>query len=169
MVTAIRPASVRIVSDDARGAERARSDRNADSATSRIVRIVVALLFVFSATLVADQTDDALKLKAFRELNPDNRPAKQQRVEFHAGYVELRYFGMDWRIFYIPLLAPLPGARLEDSGKIPNPFELTGTPYASTLPPMFDHDRSPAVEREYKRIEKLAKEQKLEVKTEPQQ
>ena len=56
---------------------------------------------------------------------------------------------------FVAFLAPLPGARLEDGAKIPNPFELTGTPYASTLPPMFQNDRSRAVEREYKRIQKV--------------
>jgi len=89
---------------------------------------------------------------------------QQRGVEFHAGYVELHYFGMDWRIMYLPLLAPLPGARLEDAGTIPNAFQQLGMPYATTLPPMFQADRSPAVEREYKRIEKLTKHQKVEVK-----
>lgn len=79
----------------------------------------------------------------------------EKRVEWHTGYVELHYFGMDWRIVYLPLLAPLPGAKLEDGAKIPNPFELTGTPYASTMPPMFQQDRSRDVEREFKRIQKL--------------
>ena len=69
---------------------------------------------------------------------------------------------MDWRFVYLPLLAPLPGARLEDGAKIPNPFELTGTPYANTLPPMFQ-DRSRDVQREYNRIEKLTKDQKVVV------
>jgi len=117
----------------------------------------IALLLFAATAAFADQRDDAEKLKAFRDLNPDNRAASDRRVEFHTGYVELHYFGMDWRIFYLPLLAPLPGARLEDEAKIPNPFELTGTPYATTMPPMFDHDRSREVEREYKRIEKLTR------------
>ena len=115
----------------------------------------IALAAIFLATTAFAQTaDDAEKLKAFRDLNPD-RPATDRRVEFHTGFVEFHAWGMDWRIFYLPLLAPLPGARLEDGAKIPNPFELTGTPYASTMPPMFDNDRSWAVEREYRRIQRL--------------
>ena len=115
----------------------------------------IALAAIFLATTAFAQTaDDAEKLKAFRDLNPD-RPATDRRVEFHTGFVEFHAWGMDWRIFYLPLLAPLPGARLEDGAKIPNPFELTGTPYANTLPPMFDKERSSAVDREYKRIQKL--------------
>ena len=116
-------------------------------------RIALAALFL-ATTAFAQTADDAEKLKAFRDLNPD-RPATDRRVEFHTGFVEFHAWGMDWRIFYLPLLAPLPGARLEDGAKIPNPFELTGTPYANTLPPMFDKERSSAVDREYKRIQKL--------------
>jgi hypothetical protein len=127
-------------------------------------RILIAALLLIATAAFADERDDAEKLKAFRDLNPDDRQASQRRVTWHAGYLELHALGMDWRIFYLPILAPLPGARLEDAGKIPNPFELTGTPYASTMPPMFDHDRSRDVELEYRRIKKLTKEQKVEVK-----
>ena len=112
----------------------------------------IALLLLATAAF-AD--DDAEKLKAWRDLNPDDRPAVKRGVEWHPGYVEIHALGTDFRIFYLPFLAPLPGARLEDGAKIPNPFELTGTPYANTLPPMFDKDRSAAVDREYKRIQKL--------------
>jgi hypothetical protein len=116
--------------------------------------IAAVALLLLATGAFAD--DDAEKLKAWRDLNPDDRPATVgKRVEWHAGYVEIHALGTDFRIFYLPFLAPLPGARLEDGAKIPNAFELTGTPYANTLPPMFDKDRSAAVEREYKRIQKL--------------
>jgi len=115
--------------------------------------LVVALLAA-AAVASAQTADDAQKLKVFHDLNPD-RPATDHRIHWHEGYFEFRALGMNWRIFYLPLAAPLPGARLEDGAKIPNPFELTGTPYASTMPPMFDKDRSWAVEREYRRIERL--------------
>ena len=115
--------------------------------------VVAIALLLFATSLLAD--DDAEKLKTWRDLNPDDRPASKRRVEMHPGYVEIHALGTDFRIFYLPFLAPLPGARLEDAGKIPNPFELTGTPYANTLPPMFQNDRSREVEKEYKRIQKL--------------
>ncbi len=117
-------------------------------------RLAIALVLSLAAVAVY-ANDDAEKLKAWRDLNADDRPASPQRIEWHTGYVEIHVLGTDFRIFYLPFLAPLPGARLEDGAKIPNPFELTGTPYASTMPPMFDKDRSWAVEREYKRIQKL--------------
>ena len=115
--------------------------------------VVAVALFLLATAAFGD--DNAEKLKAWRDLNPDDRPASKRGVEWHNGYVEIHALGTDFRIFYLPFLAPLPGARLEDGAKIPNPFELTGTPYANTLPPMFDKDRSAAVEREYKRIQKL--------------
>jgi hypothetical protein len=166
-----RSASLLVSADNAGASERARADRNADSAAAApgsaprrgACAALIALLLFAAAGAFADDQDDAQKLKAFRDLNPDNKSAPDRRVEFHAGYVELHYFGMDWRIFYLPLLAPLPGARLEDAGKIPNPFELAGAPYPTTLPPMFQQDRSRDVQREYNRIEKLTKEQKVVV------
>lgn len=83
------------------------------------------------------------------------------RVQWHRGYVEVRALGMNWR-FFIPLAAPFHGARLGDGAVLPNPFELTGTRYASTMPPMFDNDRSWEVEREYRRIQRMTtKEQRL--------
>jgi len=85
-----------------------------------------------------------------------------KHLEFHFPYVELHYFGMDWRLLYLPLLAPLPGASLKDAGTIPNAFEQLGmTNAATTMPPAFAHDRSPAVEKEYKRIEKLSKQAQI--------
>ena len=120
----------------------------------------LTLVVLFSVTPAFAQTaDDAEKLKAFRDINELPAQTHDFQLGWHFGYVRstFRVLGMNWRItaVYLPLLAPLPGARLEDGAKIPNPFELTGTPYASTMPPMFDKDRSWAVEREYKRIQKL--------------
>ena len=127
------------------------------------MRTALAVVLFAAATTTAFADDDAEKLKAFRDLNPD-RPATGHAVQWHLGYVEFRALGMDWRIFYLPIMAPLPGSGFQNTGKLPNAFDLTQTPYASTMPPMFDHDRSRAVEREYQRIEKLTKKQKIEVK-----
>src|SRR5437868_11726978 len=112
------------------------------------MRTVIASAVLMIA-VAAFGDDNAEKLKAFRDLNPDDRTVADHRVHFHLGYFQFHALGMDWRIFYLPLAAPLPGARLEDAAKLPNPFELTRTPYASTMPPMFDKDRSRAVEKEY--------------------
>ncbi len=95
---------------------------------------------------------------------PPESPRPPGRVQWHPGYVEWRALGMQWRWFYLPFLAPLPGSRLKDTATLPNPFALTGTPYASTMPPMFDYDRSWAVERELRRIERLERKRGLTAK-----
>jgi hypothetical protein len=123
-------------------------------------RAVLALL-IFAAAMTAladdvprpDYSREAL-LRAFGPL-PPHGALPPGRVQWHVGWFEFRALGMSWRVAYLPIMAPLPGARLQDGAKIPNAFELTGTPYASTLPPMFDHDRPWAVEREYRRIQRL--------------
>ncbi len=132
-----------------------------------MMRLALAMLLLFATAAFADERDDAEKLKAFRDIN--SLPAPHEfHMGWHFGYVQsvFRLFGEDWnvRFFYLPFLAPLPGSRLQDAAKIPNPFELTGTQYASTLPPMFDHDRSRAVERELRRIERITKNQQFDVK-----
>jgi len=80
--------------------------------------------------------------------------ARTDGAQWHTGYVEFRALGVHWHVLYLPIAAPF--IRLEDEAKIPNPFELTGTAYASTLPPpVFYNDRSWELEREYRRIEWL--------------
>jgi hypothetical protein len=96
--------------------------------------IAVVLLLVATAAL-AD--DDAEKLKVFRQMNPDDRPAVPRRVEFHTGYLDIHALGTEFRIMYLPFLAPLPGARLEDGSNIPSPFVLVPQ-HASSMPPMAD-------------------------------
>jgi hypothetical protein len=98
------------------------------------------------------------KLKMFRTLNVDAHAKDDRRVEWHVGYIEFHVLGMDWRFFYLPILAPLPGTRLQDNATVPNAFDLTRTPYASTFPPMLEEpDRPRAVQRERARIEASAK------------
>jgi hypothetical protein len=124
-----------------------------------VMRIATALLlFTLAATAVAqEQTYSAEeKLKMFRTLNAT--PASSSHsVEWGFGYVTIHAFGMDWRFVFLPIMAPLPGSRPQDAATIPNAFDLTRTPYATTLPPMFDEpERSRAVQRERARIERLS-------------
>ncbi len=121
----------------------------------------VLLLLALAATAAAEEPTYTAeeKLKMFRTLNVDAHAKDSRRVEWHVGYVEFHVLGMDWRFFYLPILAPLPGSRLQDNATVPNAFDLTRTPYASTFPPMLDEpDRSRAVQRERARIEASAKQ-----------
>jgi hypothetical protein len=123
------------------------------------MRIAAALFVLALAATASAQTPTYTaeeKLKMFRTLNA-TAAQSDRRVEWHPGYVLFHFFGMDWRIFYLPLAAPLPGSRPQDAATIPNAFDLMRTPYATTLPPMFDEpDRSRDVKRERARIESLS-------------
>src|SRR5438874_568630 len=125
MAASSRPATVFVPADDNRDSERPRSDRHLGSSAAALV----ALLLLLAAAAFADERDDVEKLKAFRDLNPD-RPVTGHSIQWHLGYFEFRALGMDWRIFYLPLLAPLPGSGFQNTANIPNAFEQTQTPYA---------------------------------------
>jgi hypothetical protein len=121
------------------------------------------LLLLTALPLLADEPKPDYSretlLKMFAPRPPDP-PLPPGRVQWHVGYAEFRAWGMNWRVMYLPLLAPLPGSRPNDLATLPNPFALTGTPYASTMPPMFDNDRPWAVEREYRRILRMERKRR---------
>jgi hypothetical protein len=124
-------------------------------------RAAIALL-LFAATPVMF-ADEAPRVDYSREALLRLFSPPPSDVQLHAGYIEFRALGVNWRVLYLPIAKPV--MRLEDEARIPNPFELTGTPYASTMPPpIFDNDRSWELEQEYRRIERLTKEQKVEVR-----
>jgi len=94
--------------------------------------------------------DDIPALKFFQSLHA-HRPDPAVSVGPEATNFNLT---KNWHFtfFNLPLLAPLPGARLEDGSNIPNPFDLMGgIPYTNVMPPWLT-DRSPEVESEYVRI-----------------
>jgi hypothetical protein len=124
-------------------------------------RAAIAVL-VFAAAPVMF-ADEAPRLDYSREGLLRLFSPQPGHVQWHAGYFDFRALSMHWRVLYLPIAKPV--VRLEDEAMIPNPFELTGTPYASTMPPaIFDYDRSWELEQEYRRIERLTKEQKVEVR-----
>jgi len=75
--------------------------------------------------------------------------------------MEFRGLGMQWRIFYLPLLVPLAGSGIQNTAKVPNPLELSGTPIA-TGPDVF-RERSASVNREIKKIRKIERKAKVKV------
>jgi hypothetical protein len=90
---------------------------------------------------------------------PDHLPPG--RIQWHIGWMEFRGLGMEWRIFYLPIVMPLAGSGMQDVAKIPNALELTGTPFA-TGPHLYP-DRTAAVNREFKRLQKLERQGKIKV------
>jgi hypothetical protein len=72
------------------------------------------------------------------------------------GAIDVYKYGVHGRLHYLPFLAPLPGTRLSDVATLPNPFALTNTPIARSMPYMPDEaSLSPGVKRELKRVLKL--------------
>lgn len=72
------------------------------------------------------------------------------RVQWHFGFVEFRALGMDWRVMYLPIAMPLAGTRLDQTGQVPNAFELTNMQIAGARPIV--PDRPLAVRREVRRV-----------------
>src|SRR5947199_8264457 len=50
------------------------------------------------------------------------------------GAVNVYKYGVNGKLLYLPLLAPLPGTRLADVATVPNAFALTNTPIARSIP-----------------------------------
>ena len=78
-------------------------------------------------------------------------PKRERNVKFRVGGVEFRALGMDWRIMYLPLMVPLSGSAPRTNRGLPDPFELTGTAFASP-PRTWQTQRR--VKAEMRRIEK---------------
>jgi len=89
---------------------------------------------------------------------PDHLPPG--RIQWHLGWMEFRALGMKWRIFYLPIAVPLAGSGLQNVANVPNPLEMTGTPFPAS--PQLYPDRSAAVDRELKRVLKLERQAKVE-------
>jgi hypothetical protein len=88
---------------------------------------------------------------------PDHLPPG--RIQWHLGWMEFRALGMQWRIFYLPMAVPLAGSGLQNAANIPNPLEMTGTPFPPS--PQLSPDRSAAVDRELKRVLKMERQVKV--------
>lgn len=136
-----------------------------------------SLAFAFAALLIAsailadeppttkqDYSRDALlHFVASNDIKmsplPDHLPPG--RIQWHHGWVEFTALGMQWRIFYLPILTPLAGSGLQNAANVPNPLEMIGTPFPPS--PQLSPDRTPAVNRELKRVLKMERQAKVKV------
>jgi hypothetical protein len=74
----------------------------------------------------------------------------------NVGAIDIYKYGVHGRLNYLPFLAPLPGTRLNDVATVPNPFALTNTAIARSMPYMPEEaSLSPGAKRELKRVMKL--------------
>ena len=94
------------------------------------------------------------------------RQRDAERIDVNLGAIDIYHFGMRSRFFWLPFLAPLPGTKLSEVANLPNPFALTQTAIARSMPYMSDENSS-AVNREIRRVMRLEKKRaKIKVTTE---
>ncbi|HEX3578193.1 MAG TPA: hypothetical protein VHY33_06485 [Thermoanaerobaculia bacterium] len=70
--------------------------------------------------------------------------------------MEFRGLGMDWRVVYLPIVLPLAGSGLNNTGRVPNPIEMASAPIAGNTDVFAE--RSASVNREMKRVLKLQRQ-----------
>jgi len=115
---------------------------------------LTACLLALAIAALADEQPDYSRQQLLHVFAPhaiDLPPRPPGRVQWHLGYLQFRAIGMDWRIFYLPIAAPLPGSGPRDAAKLPDPFALTNTPRANTSPIALD-EPSRDVRAELRRV-----------------
>ena len=129
--------------------------------------ITFALVILIGATTVL--ADDAPKpdysrpaMLSFTEEVLRQRAA--ERIDIDLGAIDIYHFGLRSRFYWLPFLAPLPGTKLNETGKLPSPFALTQTAIARSMPYMGDEETSSAVNREVRRVLKMDKKQRAKIK-----
>ncbi len=128
-----------------------------------------ALLTLIAATSAL--ADDAPKPDYSREalLSFTREVLRQraaERVNIDFGAIDIYHFGTHFKLLWLPFLAPLPGTRLVDVATFPDPFALTNTRIARSMPYMPYDDNSAAVKREIRRVLKMEKQAKVKVTAE---
>jgi hypothetical protein len=135
----------------------------------RFLVLAFASLLIASAMLADEPTttrpdysrEALLHLVASNDIRmsplPDHLPPG--RIQWHLGWAEFRALGMHWRIFYLPIVVPLAGSGMQNAANVPNPLEMTGTPFPAS--PQLFPDRTAAVDRELKRVLKMEKQAKV--------
>lgn len=129
----------------------------------RIALLLILLLAVAAPMLAADaQKPDYSQDALFRfahefVLHPQSKPGDFDIGNL--GAVNVYKFGLRGKLFYLPLLALLPGTRLVDVATVPNAFALTNTAIARSMPYVPDEVAgSPGVRQQLKIVRKLIAE-----------
>ena len=115
---------------------------------------VALLVCLLALPALADEKPDYSRenlLRLFAQHEIDLPPRPSARVQWHIGYVDFRALGMNWRVAYLPIMAPLPGTRMNETGRLPDPFALTNTAIAGARPLILD-EPPPEVRAEIRRI-----------------
>jgi len=88
-----------------------------------------------------------------------------ERVDVDFGAIDVYHFGTHLKLLWLPFLAPLPGTKLNETANLPDPFALTNTRIARSMPYMADENSS-SINREVRRVLRLDKKRgKVKVTT----
>jgi len=86
----------------------------------------------------------------------DQEPQPQRNFRIGLGVVEFHALGMDWRVGFLPFLAPLPGSVPGTTNVLPDAFSLNHVIFPGALP---DIERSADERRELRRIARITANQ----------
>jgi hypothetical protein len=121
----------------------------------RNVIIAIALTIVASSAYAqrAEPVDPDFSQDHLRQIfTTEQEPEAQSNFRIRPGAVEFRAFGMDWRIGYLPIFAPLHGSVPATMKVWPDAFSLNHTEIPGALPiPERDSD----MRREVRRIARI--------------
>jgi hypothetical protein len=119
---------------------------------------VVALFLMMMAAAAAnaqtpapDYSSDHLR-QIFATTPLGDEPLPQRNVHFGFGTIEFRALGMDWRIGFLPILAPLPGSVPGTTNHMPDAFSLNHLVIPGAPPTV---ERTADMRRELRRIARL--------------
>ena len=134
-------------------------------------RILIATALMLSASVAfadnapaPDYSRDAI-LKVLHDSDVKSAPFK-----LNIGSVDINTRTTRFHLNYLPFLASIPYAGPHGASQLPNPFVLTGTEYAwrpgqyKAMPDEWYNDSD--YKREYNRVAKMLRKQKIVVKTE---
>jgi len=119
-----------------------------------IIAIALTILAGSAYAQQAEPADPDFSPDHLRQIftTEDERPELPRNVRFSFGAVEFRALGMDWRISYLPIFAPLHGSVAATTKVWPDAFSLNHTEIPGGLPIA---ERDSDMRREMQRIARI--------------
>ena len=126
-------------------------------------RVLIAMLITIAASFAHAQTNPAPanapdyspdRLRQIFSTELGDEPIPQRNVRIGFGVVEFRAFGMQWRVGFLPLLAPLHGSVPGTTRVLPDAFSLNHL-IIPGAPPIVE--RTSSMKRELRRIDRMTR------------
>jgi len=124
-------------------------------------RLWIALLITVAATVAQAQSAPQSTqpdyspdhLRQIFSTTPGDEPTPPRNVRLGFGVVEFRAFGMQWRVGFLPFLAPLHGSVPGTTRVLPDAFSLNHVSIPGGAP--IEVERSADMRRELRRIARI--------------